>query len=88
MAELITEDHVFIDALGNSMHGREKMRAGFRVYYAMCPDYQVSHHDIFHNGNTVAVLDRRAALFGLMENCCLKTSGKLRPLGAPWSAAD
>jgi len=55
VAELITEDHVFIDALGNSMHGREKIRAGFRAYYAMCPDYRVSHQDIFHNGNAVAV---------------------------------
>jgi uncharacterized protein (TIGR02246 family) len=55
LAQLMTEDHVFIDALGNSVHGREKMRAGWRAYFAMCPDYRVSHEDIFHNGNTVAV---------------------------------
>jgi len=55
IAELMTEDHVFTDALGNSVRGREKMRAGWRGYFAMCPDYRVSHEDIFHNGNTVAV---------------------------------
>ena len=55
VAELMTEDHVFIDALGNSVNGREKMRAGWRAYFAMCPDYWVSHQDIFHTGNTVAV---------------------------------
>ncbi len=55
LAKLMTEDHVFIDALGNSVRGREKMRAGWRGYFAMCPDYRVSHEDIFHNGNTVAV---------------------------------
>ncbi len=55
VAELMTEDHVFTDALGNSVRGREKMRAGWRGYFAMCPDYRVSHEDIFHNGNTVAV---------------------------------
>lgn len=39
LAELMTEDHVFIDSLGNSVHGREKMRAGWRGYFALCPDY-------------------------------------------------
>jgi uncharacterized protein (TIGR02246 family) len=54
LAALMTEDHVFIDSLGNSVRGREKMRAGWRAYFAMCPDYRVSHEDIFHNGDTVA----------------------------------
>jgi ketosteroid isomerase-like protein len=53
---LTTEDHAFIDALGNSLRGREKIRAGWRAYFAMCPDYRVLHQDIFHNGNTVAVM--------------------------------
>jgi ketosteroid isomerase-like protein len=54
VAGLMTQDHVFIDALGNSIRGREKMRAGWRAYFAMCPDYKVSHEDIFPHGNTVA----------------------------------
>jgi len=54
VAGLMTQDHVFIDALGNSIRGREKMRAGWRAYFAMCPDYKVSHQDIFPNGSTVA----------------------------------
>src|SRR5271163_2154139 len=55
LAELMTEDHVFIDSLGHSVNGREKMRAGWRAYYAFCPDYWVSHEEIFQNGNSVAV---------------------------------
>jgi uncharacterized protein (TIGR02246 family) len=54
LAGLMTEDHVFIDTLGNSIRGREKMHAGWRAYFAMCPDYRVSHEDIFHTGDTVA----------------------------------
>jgi ketosteroid isomerase-like protein len=54
LAGLMTDDHVFTDALGNSIHGREKMRAGWRGYFTICPDYQVSHEDIFHHGDTVA----------------------------------
>jgi ketosteroid isomerase-like protein len=55
LAESMTEDHVFFDSLGNSVHGREKMRTGWRGYYAFCPDYWVSHEEIFANGNLVAV---------------------------------
>jgi uncharacterized protein (TIGR02246 family) len=54
LAELMTEDHAFIDALGNSMRGRETMRAGWRSYFAMCPDYHVSQQDVLHSGDTVA----------------------------------
>jgi ketosteroid isomerase-like protein len=55
LAELMTEDHVFIDSLGQSVQGREKMRAAWRSYYAFCPDYWVSHEEIFHESNHVAV---------------------------------
>ncbi len=51
----MTEDHVFIDALGQFVRGREKMRAGWRGYYAFCPDDWVSHEKIFENGSLVAV---------------------------------
>jgi ketosteroid isomerase-like protein len=55
LAELMTEDHVFIDSLGQTMRGRATMRKGWQGYYAFCPDYWVSHEDIFVNGNIVAV---------------------------------
>jgi hypothetical protein len=31
------------------------MRAGWRSYYAFCPDYSVSHEEIFQSGDVVAV---------------------------------
>jgi ketosteroid isomerase-like protein len=55
LAELMTEDHVFIDSLGQTMRGRERMQKNWESYYAFCPDYFVSHDDIFQNGNIVAV---------------------------------
>lgn len=55
LAELMTGDHTFVDSVGTSTQGREKMRSGWRGYYAMCPDYWVSHEQIFENGNLVAV---------------------------------
>jgi ketosteroid isomerase-like protein len=55
LAELMTEDHLFTDSLGQSVRGREKMLAGWRSYFAFCPDYWVSHEEILANGNLVAV---------------------------------
>ena len=55
LAELMTEDHLFVDSLGGEVRGREKMRARWRGYYAMCPDYWVSHGEVFEAGNQVAV---------------------------------
>ncbi len=83
LAELMTEDHVFIDSLGNSVRGREKMRAGWRGYYAFCPDYWVSHEDIFENGNLVAVFG--AAGGTIAENGKLPQENKWRTPAA-WLA--
>jgi uncharacterized protein (TIGR02246 family) len=55
LAELMTEDHVFIDSLGKSVRGREKMRAGWKGYYTLCPNYWVSHEQILQSGDFVAV---------------------------------
>jgi ketosteroid isomerase-like protein len=55
LAELMTDDHVFIDSLGHSVSGREKMRQGWRSYYEFCPDYWISHEEIFQAGDRVAV---------------------------------
>ena len=55
LAEFMTDDHVFIDSLGQSVSGREKMRNGWRCYFAFCPDYWVSHEEVFARGKLVAV---------------------------------
>lgn len=55
LAELMTEDHVFVDSLGHSVRGREKMQAAWRGYFAFCPDYWVSHEEIVQHGNLVAI---------------------------------
>ena len=71
LAELMTEDHVFIDSLGQSVRGREKMRAAWKGYYAFCPDYRVSHEEVLSKGSVVAV-------FGSAGGT-IAASGKLPP---------
>jgi ketosteroid isomerase-like protein len=55
LAEYMTEDHVFIDSLGQTVSGRENVRFGWRGYFAFCPDYWVLHEEIFPSGKLVAV---------------------------------
>jgi ketosteroid isomerase-like protein len=54
LAELMTEDHRFVDSLGKCMQGRETMRNGWLGYFTLCPDYWVSREELFHTGRTVA----------------------------------
>jgi ketosteroid isomerase-like protein len=51
----MTEDHLFVDALGAHYKGREMMRTAWTMYFKMIPDYKVSHEEIFAKDNTVAI---------------------------------
>ncbi len=55
LAEAMTEDHLFIDSLGQSVRVREKMRAAWRGYFALCPDYRVAHEEVLQGANIVAL---------------------------------
>lgn len=41
VADLMTEDHLFIDTAGDRVQGKEQMRTAWRAYYNLFPDYQV-----------------------------------------------
>ncbi len=51
---LITYDHVFIDAHGNSVEGKNKMKAGWAGYFQLFPDYKIDITDVFEDGDTIA----------------------------------
>jgi ketosteroid isomerase-like protein len=83
VAVLLTEDHAFIDSLGNPVRGREKMRGGWRAYFALCPDYWVSHEKILADGNLVAVFGEAGGTVAV--NGQLPTGNKWRTTAA-WLA--
>jgi ketosteroid isomerase-like protein len=63
LCALMTESHVFIDALGARIEGREKMRAAWKGYYGLIPDYKVSHEEILQKGAAVAVFGTARGTF-------------------------
>ncbi len=56
LASLMTEEHKFIDPLGNPMVGREKMRAAWESYFKMVPDYTIEVVETLSNGPVVVML--------------------------------
>lgn len=56
LAELMTEEHRFIDSMGNIVEGREKMRTAWTKYFQMVPDYTVAVEETFCDGPVVVML--------------------------------
>ena len=52
--ELMSEDHRFVDALGDTVQGRDAMRGAWGMYFRMVPDYRISCDEIIGEGNVVA----------------------------------
>jgi uncharacterized protein (TIGR02246 family) len=71
LATLMTPDHRFIDSLGNVVEGREKMRAGWKAYFKMIPDYQIVVDTIFCK-------DQIVVLLGVAEGTYAE-AGELKP---------
>jgi len=56
LAAMMTEDHLFIDALDNRVQGREAMRAAWRGYYRLVPDYTITVEEAYGVGDVVVML--------------------------------
>jgi ketosteroid isomerase-like protein len=65
MCDLMAEDHVFIDGLGNRVVGREKLRAGWKGYFSLFPVYRISHEDVFEDHDVVAVFGSASATYAV-----------------------
>lgn len=60
IADLAAPDHRFIDSLGAVVEGREAVRAAWRAYFAMVPDYALAVAPRFATGSEVMLLGTAA----------------------------
>ena len=58
LVELMTADHVFVDALGTTFRGAEPMRQGWKGYFGLFPDYSIEVTDQFNRGDVVAMFGK------------------------------
>ena len=69
LVAIMSEDHRFIDGLGQAVDGRERMEKGWLTYFGWFPDYRIKVDEILSNANVVA-------LFGTAEGT-FSVNGKL-----------
>jgi ketosteroid isomerase-like protein len=50
---LMAADHIFIDSLGRRVEGAASMQAGWRGYFAMCPDYWIRTGNVMAKDSVV-----------------------------------
>lgn len=63
LCELMTDDHVFLDALDGRGDGREAMRAGWKQYYSMVADYWIKVDTMLEKNGTVALFGRAGGTY-------------------------
>src|SRR5436189_6095758 len=56
LAQLMTDNHRFIDAHGNEVVGRETMTAGWRGYFNLFTVYSIEVNEILEKGETFAMI--------------------------------
>lgn len=60
---MLSDDHLFVDGLGQELRGRDRLRDGWRAYFAAFPDYHIAVKEWFQNGRVVA-------MFGVASGTC------------------
>lgn len=54
--ELMTNDHEFIDSLGNRVIGNENVKNAWTGYFSLFPDYKVEITDTLQNDSIIVIL--------------------------------
>jgi len=83
LLNLMSEDHLFVDALGQEVRGKDRLREAWNGYFTLVPDYRIVIEDHMQAGLVVG-------LFGSAAGT-LSVGGVLAPSGrwktpAAWRA--
>ena len=71
IAGLVSDEHRFVDSLGGTLAGREKIRAAWAAYFRMVPDYAIAVEESYGNDSVVVML-------GIAQGT-YTADGRLRP---------
>lgn len=80
---LMSEDHIFIDAVNNKSVGKKGMKKGWEGYYELFPDYQIEISDITENVSTVGLFGYISATYKNLTN---KLNSNFWRTPASWKA--
>jgi uncharacterized protein (TIGR02246 family) len=83
MADLMTEDHVFINSHGKKSMGKENMEQGWKGYFEFFPDYTIEVENIIEGEGVLAVLGQAHATYMNKRN---KRNSNFWKLPCAWKA--
>lgn len=63
LAALMTEDHMFQDALGKRFVGRTQMAQGWRQYFKFVADYKIRADEFFQTDSTFAIFGFASGIY-------------------------
>jgi ketosteroid isomerase-like protein len=81
LLDLMTPDHRFTDSLGNVVRGRDSMREGWKLYFQMVPDYQLTIEETYE-------LESRAVMLGTAGGTFSHAFESIRATGMPSTLPD
>lgn len=63
IANMITDNHTFVDSLGIIVKGKEEIRKAWIGYFYLVPDFSITYERVLDEGDTVAI-------FGTADGTC------------------
>ena len=63
MCSLMTEDHMFVDAVDTMVQGRDEMRKGWITYFSWVPDYTIQCEEILEKAGLVLAIGRAGGTY-------------------------
>jgi ketosteroid isomerase-like protein len=67
LTSLMAPEHIFIDSLGNRVVGAASMTAGWRAYFAMCPDYWIRTDNLLAKDGVVLAVGQAGGTINGVE---------------------
>jgi ketosteroid isomerase-like protein len=83
IVNLISEDHIFIDAKGNKSVGKKGMKEGWQGYFELFPDYQIEISEITENESVTGLFGYAKATYKNLINNLNSNSWRIP---ASWKA--
>jgi len=65
VATLLSDDHLFVDALGQEVRGRDRCRDAWREYFGLFPDYHLAVREWFQNGRVVGLFGTASGTYAV-----------------------
>jgi ketosteroid isomerase-like protein len=68
IVNLMSQDHIFIDATDNKSVGKKGMKEGWKGYYELFPDYLIEISDIIGNDSVIGLFGYASGTYKNLTN--------------------